>query len=83
MKKTRRSNIRAFLTSEEGRVAVKSPLTLGVATGSVLLAHAIVGPAAMFCTEDEQCLPHKQRCDWIDCTEPDGAGEVTCWGVCR
>ena len=37
-----RGKIHDFLTSEEGKVGVKTPLTLGVATGSVLLANAIV-----------------------------------------
>ena len=39
-----RRRIRHFLKSEEGRVGVKSPLTLGVASASVLLAQAIVTP---------------------------------------
>jgi len=43
MKKNLRGKIREFVQSEEGKVGVKSPLTLGVAAGSVLLAHAVVG----------------------------------------
>ena len=42
MKKNIRSKISSFLTSEEGRVSTKAPLALGVATGSVLLAQAIL-----------------------------------------
>ena len=43
MKTNLRGKIREFVQSEEGKVGVKSPLTLGIATGSVLLAQAIVG----------------------------------------
>lgn len=42
MKKNIRSKISQFLKSEEGRVSAKAPITLGVATGSVLLAQAIL-----------------------------------------
>ena len=42
MKNNLRGKIREFIASEEGKVGVKAPLTLGVAT-SVLLANAIVG----------------------------------------
>ena len=38
MKNNLRGKIREFIASEEGKVGVKGPLTLGVATGSVLLA---------------------------------------------
>ena len=43
MKTNLRGKIREFVQSEAGKVGVKSPLTLGVAVGSVLLAQAIVG----------------------------------------
>ena len=43
MKKNLRGKIRDFMRSEEGKVGIKSPLTLGVATGSMLLAQVIVG----------------------------------------
>ena len=43
MKKNLRGKIREFMQSEEGKVGVKSPLTLGAAVGSVLLAQAIIG----------------------------------------
>ena len=58
MKKTVQGKIRAFLASEEGRVSAKAPLTLGVATGSVLLAQVIVGtpPAeAWWCNNNGDC----------------------------
>ena len=43
MKKNLRGKIREYIASEDGKVGVKSPLTLGVAAGGLLLAHAIVG----------------------------------------
>ena len=57
MKTNLRGKIREFLASEEGKVGVKSSLMLGVATGSLLLAQAIVGtPAeAQQCMEDHEC----------------------------
>ena len=53
-----RGKIREFMQSEEGKVGIKSPLTLGVATGGVLLAYAIVGtPQADACKIDADCDP--------------------------
>ena len=46
MKKNIRSKISGFLKSEDGRVSTKAPLALGVATGSVLLAQAMVPSTA-------------------------------------
>ena len=43
MKTNLRGKIRDFIQSEEGKVGVKAPLTLGVATGGILLAQAIIG----------------------------------------
>lgn len=43
MKKNLRGKIREFVQSEEGKVGMKSPLTLGVATGGLLLAQVIIG----------------------------------------
>lgn len=58
MKKNLRGKIREFVQSEEGKVGVKSPLTLGAAVGSVLLAQAIVGmphAEAAECDHDGHC----------------------------
>ena len=44
MKTNLRRKIRAFLQSEEGKVSVKAPLSLGVIGGSLLLAQAIFDP---------------------------------------
>ena len=82
MKTNLRGKIREFLTSEKGKTGLKAPLTLGIATGSVLLAQAIIAPTpALACGGNGDCAPG--WCDFIQCTEPDGAGQVTCWGVCR
>ena len=64
MKKNLRGKIREFVQSEEGKVGIKSPLTLGVAAGSLLLAQAVVGTPqaeAWRCMVDKDCLfePHK------------------------
>ena len=64
MKNSIRGRIREFLKSEEGRVGAKSPLALGVASASVLLAQAMVTPSAeahKVCTYSEDC-PEGQEC---------------------
>ena len=58
MKKNLRGKIREFVQSEEGKVGVKSPLTLGAAVGSVLLAQAIIGTPdaeAHLCVDHDDC----------------------------
>jgi len=69
MKKNLRGKIREFDQSEEGKVGVKSPLTLGVAAGSVLLAQAVVGTpraeAFKECWVDEHCMK-PERCHGAD-----------------
>ena len=40
MKTNLRGKIREFIHSEEGKVGIKTPLALGIATSSVLLAQA-------------------------------------------
>ena len=66
MKKNLRGKIREFVQSEEGKVGVKSPLTLGVATGSLLLAQAIVGTpqteAFQDCWFDDDCVREDHDC---------------------
>ena len=75
MKKNLRGKIREFVQSEEGKVGIKSPLTLGVATGSVLLVQAIIGTpdaAAGLCDEPNDCM-------WPEaCRGP----FVNGWGTC-
>ena len=85
MKKNLRGKIREYIASEDGKVGVKSPLTLGVAAGGLLLAHAIVGtPRA----EAGWCNPADEKpCpDGYACGGPfiwDGMDEVgTCIPDC-
>ena len=83
MKKNLRGKIREFVQSEEGKVEIKSPLTLGAAMGSVLIAQAIVGTtthAFQKCTADAQCEPLK--CKDVVC-RPMRNGGQSCWGICR
>ncbi|MYA54878.1 hypothetical protein F4X88_01155 [Candidatus Poribacteria bacterium] len=70
MKKNLRGKIREFVQSEEGKVGVKSPLTLGVATGSMLLAHAIIGTPrteAWQCDDNEDCAFPPHECSQGTC----------------
>ena len=56
MKKNLRGKIREFVQSEEGKVGIKSPLTLGIATASLLAAQAMVGTTpALACLGDTDC----------------------------
>lgn len=56
MKNNLRGKIREFVQSEDGKVGIKSPLTIGVATASLLVAQAIVGTTpALACLGDTDC----------------------------
>ena len=69
MKKNLRCKIRAFVQSEDGKVGVKSPLTLGAAAGSMLLAHAIVATPraeAWMCKFNEHCADD-EKCSVMTC----------------
>lgn len=71
MKKNVRGRIRTFLASEEGRVSIKGPLTVGVATGSILMAQMIVGTPeseAWMCKFNKHCGPG-QVCDLGTCRD--------------
>ena len=59
MKNNIRSKISDFLKSEEGRVGVKSPLALGVASASVLFAQTMVTPPVQAHLE---CTPGGNDC---------------------
>ncbi len=76
--KNLKSRISDFLTSEEGRVGVKTPLALGVATGGLLLAQAMTAPdadAGRVCDNDSQC-PGNQTCQTV--TIVVGTQEIFC-----
>lgn len=50
--------IKHFLRSEEGHVGLKTPLVLGVASGSLLAAQAVLSPSAHAsseCSSDSDC----------------------------
>ena len=80
MKNNLRGKIREFIASEEGRVGVKGPLMLGVATGGFFLAQAIIGPTpAMACDNNADCGQHGQCV--IKC-RPRSIGGFSCWGEC-
>ena len=58
MKKETRDRAKRFLTSESGRVGVRAPLTLGVASGVLLLSQAVHTPSAradLECWYDSDC----------------------------
>ena len=70
MKNNLRGKIREFVQSEDGKVGVKSPLTLGAAVGSVLLAQVIVGApeaASIPCQKHADCPNPAWAC------HPDGS----------
>lgn len=69
MQKKIRSKISSFLTSEEGHVGVKSPLALGAASASLLLAHAMVSPSAQAhfeCYSNDDCSEGEGCALWCD-----------------
>ena len=81
--KNLKSKIQDFLNSEDGRVGVKAPLTLGIAAGSLMLAQAmIIAPeaAAQGCTFNGDC-PAGMVCQEV--CDPDWPGPGKhCWGEC-
>ena len=82
MKTNLRGKIRDFIQSEEGKVGVKSPLTLGAAVGSVLLAQAIVASpveAGGECTQHSDCDNDEICTSWHCWATPEG---IKCTGTC-
>ena len=72
--------INHFLKSEDGRVGVKSPLVLGIASGSLLLAQSMLSPSAYAgvdeCYSDAHCDPGESCKPKCTGSEKDG----TCLG---
>lgn len=65
--KNLKSKIRDFLNSEEGRVGVKTPLALGVTTGGLMLAQAIISTpvnADQVCIDNDNCGDN-ERCESV------------------
>ena len=87
MKTNLRNKIRDFVQSEEGQVGVKSPLTLGIATGSIFVAQAIVGTTpAMACLGDTDCGVGEVCADMKrHCVDQGPGWPPHCWweGECR
>ena len=78
MTKNLRTKINDFIFSEEGRVGVKSPLTLGFVGGGMLLAQAILPSpteAHLVCWYDYECASDEVCHYW--CEESVG----TCTGI--
>ena len=64
--------INHFLKSEEGRVGLKTPMVLGMASGSLLLVQSVLSPSAYAegheCYTDYDCDPGescKPVCDGV------------------
>lgn len=69
MKANLRGRIREFLTSEEGKVSAKAPLSLGVVSGSVLLAQMLLSlpaDAGIECTSDTDCNEGESCQFWLE-----------------
>lgn len=58
MKNNLRGKFRDFLASEEGRVGIKAPLAVGIASGSLFFAQAMTASAIWECPclGDEKCV---------------------------
>ena len=62
MKKETRGRVKRFLTSESGRVGIRAPLALGVASGTLMLSQMVYTPSAeASCTSDSDCASD-ERC---------------------
>ena len=56
MKKEIRAEVKRFFTSEAGRVGVRAPLALGVASGAFLISQMVYTPSAeASCVSDDDC----------------------------
>ena len=69
MKNNLRGKIREFLASEDGKVGIKAPLTLGIASGSLLLAQMVFplpADAGMGCWSDADCKEGESCNFWLE-----------------
>ena len=85
MKKNLRGKIREYIQSEEGKASIKSPLSLGVAAGGLLLAHAIVGTPraeAGWCHSQSECDSYNYGSVTYVCDGPWMTIEGTLTGTC-
>lgn len=72
-----RDRIKHFLTSKAGRVGLKTPLALGVAGGSLLVAQAVFSPSAY---SSHECYGDSD-CDTGEACEPVCSG-LELNGIC-
>ncbi|MYH80328.1 hypothetical protein F4009_09125 [Candidatus Poribacteria bacterium] len=80
--------INHFLKSEEGRVGLKTPMVLGIASGSLLLVQSVLSPSAYAegheCYTDYDCDPGEScvlQCDGsLDNGTCDGTWVYKCVG---
>ena len=86
MKTNLRGRIREFVQSEEGKVGIKSPLTIGIAAASLLAAQAIIGTTPAFaCLGSTDCADDFVCGDMVEQYVNQGPGlPEHCWweGVC-
>ena len=82
MKKETRDRAKRFLTSESGRVGIRAPLTLGVASGVLLLSQMMYAPPAeASCQTHDDCGSDGWCRTW--CEEYDDDGTCQGWeSVC-
>ena len=77
MMKDIRGKVEEFLTSEVGRVSVRSPLALGIASTAFLFSQAVhtlfadPSESAIQCLSDDDCSSGS-FCDWECLEESDG-----------
>ncbi|MDE0019260.1 MAG: hypothetical protein OXU51_23975 [Candidatus Poribacteria bacterium] len=73
--------INHFLKSEEGRVGLKTPMVLGMASGSLLLVQSVLSPSAY--AEGHECYTNYD-CDAGESCVPECDGTIengTCNGT--
>jgi len=78
MKNNLRNKFRDFLASEEGRIGVKTPLAVGIAGGSLLLAQAMLPAdvqAHMECQNNCDCNAGETCVIWEELEWSPGLGE--------
>ncbi len=67
MKKKIRAEVKRFFTSEAGRVGVRAPLALGVASGAFLISQMVYTPSVeASCVRHDDC-GSEGRCEgWCE-----------------
>ena len=77
MKKEIRAEVKRFFTSETGRVGIRAPLALGVASSAFLISQMVYTPSAeASCMSDDDC-GSEGWCNWW--CENDSEGTCKTW----